>query len=110
VGTISADNKISAHVAASQGLSDDLPTSFEGYVNTFATDGEPVDVYEIHLTGKTRSDTADLWMAAYHRNSPHTPSPEACRRIAETDVALRGRSPRERTYRGFLQALGCPPP
>jgi len=108
VGTISSDNKISAHPSGA--VSGDFPTTFEGWIQTFATDGEPVDVYEIHLTGNTRSDAADLWMAAYHRNSPHTPSPEACQRIGESAFALRGRSPREMTYKGFLQALGCPPP
>lgn len=108
VGTISADNKISAHPSGT--VSGDFPASFEGFIQTFATDGEPVDVYEIHLTGNTRSGTADLWMAAYHRSSPHTPSPEACRRIGESAFGLRGRSPREMTYRGFYQALGCPPP
>ena len=106
VGTISADNKISAHPSGA--VSGDFPASFEGWIQTFATDGEPVDVYEIHLTGNTRSGTADLWMAAYHRDSPHTPSPEACRRIGEDAFGLRGRSPREMTYRGFYQALGCP--
>jgi len=110
VGTISDDNTISAHVAASVTVSDDFPASFEGYINMFTTDGEPVDTYEINLTGKTRSGTANLWMAAYHRNSPHTPAPEACRRIGESAFELRGRSPREMTYRGLLQALGCPPP
>lgn len=107
VGTISKDNKISAHPSGA--VSGDFSTSLEGWIQTFATAGEPVDVYEIHLTGNARSGPADLWMAAYHRNSPHTPSPEACRRIEESAFGLRGRSPREMTYRGFLQALGCPP-
>ncbi|HZQ40505.1 MAG TPA: hypothetical protein VFA87_06920, partial [Rhizomicrobium sp.] len=106
VGTISNDNKISARPSGA--VSGDFPTSLEGWIQTFATDGEPVDVYEIRLTGKTGSDT-DLWMAAYHRNAPHPPSPEACQRITEIAFTLRGRSPRERTYRGLLQALGCPP-
>ena len=107
VGTISKDNKISARPSGA--VAGDFPTSLEGWIQTFATDGEPVDVYEIHLTGNTRLGTSDLWMAAYHRNSPHTPSPEVCQRTTQDAFELRGRSPREMTYRGFAQALGCPP-
>jgi hypothetical protein len=108
VGTIS-DNKISAHVPASEAVSNDFPKSFEGYISMFTTDGEPVDTYEISLTGITRWGSTTLGMAAYHRNSPHTPTPEACARIAESVFATR-RSPREMTYKGLLLALGCPPP
>lgn len=108
VGTI-ANNKISAHVAASDAVSDDFPTSFEGSVSMFTTDGEPVDTYEISLTGAGRGGSAILGMAAYHRNSPHTPTPEACRKIADSVFAAR-RTVREMTYKGLLEALGCPPP
>ena len=51
-GTIS-DNKITAHVPASDAVPDDFPTSFEGSISMFTTDGEPVDTYEIRLTGTT---------------------------------------------------------
>ena len=108
VGTIS-NNKISAHVPASEAVADDFPTSFEGSVSMFTTDGEPVDTYEISLTGNTRWSSTTLGMAAYHRNSPHTPTPEACRGMTESVFATR-RTPREMTYWGLLQALGCPPP
>jgi hypothetical protein len=108
VGTI-ANNKISAHVTASDAVPDDFPTNFEGSVSMFTTDGEPVDAYEISLTGATRRGSATLGMAAYHRNSPHTPTPESCRKITESASAAR-RTVREMTYKGLLQALGCPPP
>jgi hypothetical protein len=108
VGTI-ANNMISAHIPASDAVSDDFPTGFEGGVSTFATDGEPVDTYEIILTGTTRRGSTKIALAAYHRNSPHRPTPEACRRISESVYATRG-NVREMTYKGFLQALGCPPP
>jgi hypothetical protein len=108
VGTIS-NNKISAHVPASEAVSDDFPTSFEGYISTFTTDGEPVDTYEISLVGKGRRGVTQLAFAAYHRNSPHTPTTAACAKIAEDAFRARN-SPGEITYKGFLHALGCPPP
>ena len=85
----------------------DLVSISPATVQTFATDGEPVDVYEIHLTGKSRFDTTDLWMAAYHRNSPHTPSPEACQRIAEIDFSLRGQSVSSIQLRELEEAVLC---
>jgi len=108
VGTI-ANNKISAHVPASDAVPDDFPTSFEGSISMFTTDGEPVDTYEISLTGAGRESSVSLVMAAYHRNSSHTPTPQACRNITESVSATR-RTVREMTYKGLLQALGCPPP
>jgi hypothetical protein len=108
VGTIS-DYKISAQVSASEAGAFDFPASLEGSVGTFSTAGEPVDAYEISLTGNTRWGSTKLGMAAYNRTSPHTPTPEACRAITESVAATRW-TPRELTYRGFLQALGCPPP
>jgi len=107
VGTIS-DNKITAHIPASDTVPDDFPTSFEGSISMFTTDGEPVDTYEIRLTGTTRWGSTTLGMAAYHRNSPHAPTPQACRNISESVFATR-RTVREMTYKGLIQALGCPP-
>ena len=104
-GTV-VGNKITAHVPSSDTVPDGFPTSFEGDVSTFATDGEPVDVYEIGLSGRTRLGSTVLGMAAYHRNSPHAPAPDACRKILENTYDARG-SVREATYRGFYQALGC---
>ena len=108
VGTIS-DYKITAHVSPSEAVADDFPTSFEGSFGMFTTDGEPVDTYEIRLTGNTRWGSTTLEMAASHRNGPHTPTQQACRNITESVFATRG-TPREVAYRGNLQALGCPPP
>ena len=107
VGTV-VGNKISAHVPPSE-VTEDFPTSFEGSVSMFTTDGEPVDTYEITLTGTGRWDSASLLMVAYHRTAAHTPAPEACRKIEESVYEAR-RTTREITYKGLLQALGCPPP
>ena len=99
-------NKIAAHIAATDTIPDGFPTDFNGAVSTFATDGEPVDTYEINLTGTTRQGSTVLDMAAYHRNSPHTPTPETCRKILDSVYDVRG-TVREATYRGFYQTLGC---
>jgi len=103
-GTIS-NNKITAHVPASE-VSGDFPDSLEGAVSMFTTDGEPVDTYEISLIGTGRWSSTVLGMAAYHRNSPHTPTQETCRKIAESAYEAR-RTVREMTYKGLSQALGC---
>ncbi|HUO01133.1 MAG TPA: hypothetical protein VMU31_00010 [Rhizomicrobium sp.] len=102
-GTI-ADHKISARAA---NAGDDL--SFNGGLQTFMVPGEPVDTYEIFLTGNGPHGQVSIAMAAYHRNSPHKPSPTAC---ASTAQSVRGlqRNARYVTYSGLLKALGCPTP
>ena len=102
VGAISK-NKISAHASEA---SEDFPSSFAGTLSLFTTDGEPVDAYEVSLTGTGRWASAALEMTAYHRNAPHAPTPEACRKVLDDIYAARG-TVREMAYRGFHQALGC---
>ena len=65
-------------------------------------------VTRILLTGTSRWGSTRIAIAAYHRNAPHAPTAQACRRIAES-VRVTGGTVREMTYKGFLQALGCPP-
>jgi len=105
LGTV-VGNKITAHVPSSDTVPDGFPTNFAGEISTFTTDGEPVDTYEISLSGTTRSGSTVMAMAAYHRDSSHAPAPEACRKILESTYDARG-TVREMTYRGFYQALGC---
>ena len=102
-GTIAA-HKISAHA---MDAGDDV--SFDGALQTFQVPGEPVDTYEILLTGKGSGGSISIAMAAYHRNSPHKPSPAACESTADSLRELQ-RNARYVTYSGLLKALGCPTP